>query len=404
MYRVPSIALPVTSLPRYNWADLNIKEISKDEIAMALSVRHVHLILQRAIKERKDPELITYAEQQRKDGFGWRYDGLGDWSTDDVFTKLRELGIDTDADQFYQQAETAQSCKNLWEGWRETVDLEDSPWDDFPFLAAEELWRRLAPDLVCPEFIADRLSAAILTLDDPGRGNPKEEGEDVAAALQTVDYLERFPSAQRAARFDELLECTTYDLSGWLLEFVSDYAEEHLDAVVRVADVMSEADPGNAANFQGDLAVVLAMAGEDLAAQERIRANLERFPDDVWIRIKAGDAYGASGRDEDALRFYVEAMHRAEEEYDWDGAEERILPVLRLLGREHEYSQIIRKFPRPSERRLIGHLDNDGNIHSIDSRTGPSLRIQSVGPKTGRNDPCPCGSGKKYKKCCLGRD
>ncbi len=23
-------------------------------------------------------------------------------------------------------------------------------------------------------------------------------------------------------------------------------------------------------------------------------------------------------------------------------------------------------------------------------------------PKVGRNDPCPCGSGKKYKKCCLG--
>ena len=21
-------------------------------------------------------------------------------------------------------------------------------------------------------------------------------------------------------------------------------------------------------------------------------------------------------------------------------------------------------------------------------------------PKVGRNDPCPCGSGKKYKKCC----
>jgi len=25
-------------------------------------------------------------------------------------------------------------------------------------------------------------------------------------------------------------------------------------------------------------------------------------------------------------------------------------------------------------------------------------------PKVGRNDPCPCGSGKKYKKCCLDRD
>jgi len=25
------------------------------------------------------------------------------------------------------------------------------------------------------------------------------------------------------------------------------------------------------------------------------------------------------------------------------------------------------------------------------------------GPKVGRNDPCPCGSGKKYKKCCLNK-
>ena len=22
---------------------------------------------------------------------------------------------------------------------------------------------------------------------------------------------------------------------------------------------------------------------------------------------------------------------------------------------------------------------------------------------TGRNDPCPCGSGRKYKRCCLNR-
>ena len=26
--------------------------------------------------------------------------------------------------------------------------------------------------------------------------------------------------------------------------------------------------------------------------------------------------------------------------------------------------------------------------------------IQREAPKVGRNDPCPCGSGKKYKKCC----
>ncbi len=28
----------------------------------------------------------------------------------------------------------------------------------------------------------------------------------------------------------------------------------------------------------------------------------------------------------------------------------------------------------------------------------PTIKIET--PKVGRNDPCPCGSGKKYKKCC----
>src|SRR5262249_39471160 len=37
--------------------------------------------------------------------------------------------------------------------------------------------------------------------------------------------------------------------------------------------------------------------------------------------------------------------------------------------------------------------------------SGPSIETGSIqqarkGEKAGRNDPCPCGSGKKYKKCC----
>ncbi|MCK9996504.1 MAG: SEC-C domain-containing protein [Candidatus Krumholzibacteria bacterium] len=34
-----------------------------------------------------------------------------------------------------------------------------------------------------------------------------------------------------------------------------------------------------------------------------------------------------------------------------------------------------------------------------DSPTG-ARPVQREEPKVGRNDPCPCGSGKKYKKCC----
>ena len=29
-----------------------------------------------------------------------------------------------------------------------------------------------------------------------------------------------------------------------------------------------------------------------------------------------------------------------------------------------------------------------------------STTVVNKEPKIGRNDPCPCGSGKKYKKCC----
>ena len=34
-----------------------------------------------------------------------------------------------------------------------------------------------------------------------------------------------------------------------------------------------------------------------------------------------------------------------------------------------------------------------------DGKTVQSPFVKS-GPKVGRNDPCPCGSGAKYKKCC----
>jgi SEC-C motif-containing protein len=30
----------------------------------------------------------------------------------------------------------------------------------------------------------------------------------------------------------------------------------------------------------------------------------------------------------------------------------------------------------------------------------PGKTVRRETPKVGRNDPCPCGSGKKYKKCC----
>ena len=38
----------------------------------------------------------------------------------------------------------------------------------------------------------------------------------------------------------------------------------------------------------------------------------------------------------------------------------------------------------------------DGTVHGRQP-------VRNAGPRIGRNDPCPCGSGKKYKKCCMPR-
>ena len=35
-----------------------------------------------------------------------------------------------------------------------------------------------------------------------------------------------------------------------------------------------------------------------------------------------------------------------------------------------------------------------------DRGLGKKQRLRAGGKKVGRNDPCPCGSGKKYKHCC----
>ena len=39
----------------------------------------------------------------------------------------------------------------------------------------------------------------------------------------------------------------------------------------------------------------------------------------------------------------------------------------------------------------------------LDAAAGKGTTIRSAGTKLGRNDPCPCGSGRKYKKCCQNR-
>jgi hypothetical protein len=62
-------------------------------------------------------------------------------------------------------------------------------------------------------------------------------------------------------------------------------------------------------------------------------------------------------------------------------------------------------FSRPHQKLLaVSEEDAAAGMADLagtpDQAFTPPIPIVNVSPKIGRNEPCPCGSGKKYKKCC----
>jgi uncharacterized protein len=87
-----------------------------------------------------------------------------------------------------------------------------------------------------------------------------------------------------------------------------------------------------------------------------------------------------------------------------------LVPIL-ALAHEHDPDPTLQPYKEPmsTERReklVLGISVCVPAIYNyfLSRRRLPSVR--HAGPhrrssaKVGRNDPCPCGSGKKYKKCC----
>ncbi len=54
---------------------------------------------------------------------------------------------------------------------------------------------------------------------------------------------------------------------------------------------------------------------------------------------------------------------------------------------------------KDEHRELASFKKVDGQWLYADGKIVPTTIVRSA-PKVGRNDPCPCGSGKKYKHCC----
>lgn len=58
--------------------------------------------------------------------------------------------------------------------------------------------------------------------------------------------------------------------------------------------------------------------------------------------------------------------------------------------------------PKTKEKpELMEHPSRVPQEGDVSIASAEHAETYHAGPKAGRNDPCPCGSGKKYKKCCL---
>ena len=83
-----------------------------------------------------------------------------------------------------------------------------------------------------------------------------------------------------------------------------------------------------------------------------------------------------------------------------------LMPILALCG-DHEAGSPLALDPEQDAALLAETPDHIPTcVVGIDafwkdrrgqSRTGAG---RAKSPKVGRNDPCPCGSGRKYKRCC----
>ena len=81
-------------------------------------------------------------------------------------------------------------------------------------------------------------------------------------------------------------------------------------------------------------------------------------------------------------------------------AQRRSFP--RLLREFLDYLPATGRFPLGGE--WAARVDSMESGYQAAFRRDGSIRGETVrrrGAVTGRNDPCPCGSGRKFKKCCM---
>jgi len=349
-------------------------------------------------------------ERQGLAEWAWWYEGLEGTSTEEIVATLGSLGIQTDQSRFRDLARAHGTADSVGDAWLAQSTAADH-WRDYPWMAALALWPRWAPDVFSLEsFARQHLPAGSFTGQDPG--TPEEGKRQWEMARAVMDLVAPPSGAPRPDLLDELSDLTLVDLGEWLGTLPYSLAEfgmrdEALESGARRATVR------DASSFLGDRAVIFAEAGRRDEALKQAEENLARFPDDVWVRVKAGDVHKHCGDPAMAERMYREAIAltgEADNLIDRADAVLHLVDLLRETGRDAEADALVEAEGDAIDEWAAAQDENECEDNDEEdlpitapppmSRAVPPGTVVRSTPKVGRNDPCPCGSGKKYKRCC----
>ena len=140
---------------------------------------------------------------------------------------------------------------------------------------------------------------------------------------------------------------------------------------------------------------------------------------DLWIsdffdRPHARDVISRAGPDAHAiLSTFLEGacVGRAPADVDFESASHSMLGHVASLSIEPSRRAVVPELVAA----FLGDLEDVGRLAEgrtlasgvramassfLDRAAGRAPSLERPGTKLGRNDPCPCGSGRKYKKCC----
>lgn len=214
---------------------------------------------------------------------------------------------------------------------------------------------------------------------------------------------------QQVAAFEAHCE---YALCEWLSDVLFDLAEggrgdDALDRYAAWRTLLGE----DAEDHLGSEVKLLLRAGYPERAKAEAEQRLQSEPDDFYALATAADVYRECGDLERAeilgRRYYELAQEAAEPEELW-AAGQQLAEVLRARGKTEEAAELELSVDDDvelawEEQEEEAEETGEASVFSPAAALPVEQRLTSPLPKTakiGRNEPCPCGSGRKYKKCC----